>query len=182
MTSFGDSICSNTVTNMACKSCFSFIWLKDCNHSSEQPNLLAYICKFSEILSWKGETVVHVHSHMHFVQKEQNVIWYRVMYRQGYMIMIHCNFWNNMVTQGNLMSLNLFKISLLWLLIGTGAIHLIIYTKALFQTLVVFLKKVGIHQKLYSHQIYGASIIECNQPNSIKPKMVGRELRSCVNW
>jgi hypothetical protein len=47
---------------MACKSYFSFIWLKDWNHSSEQPNLLAYICKFSEINSWKGETVVHIHS------------------------------------------------------------------------------------------------------------------------
>jgi len=78
--------------------------------------------------------VVHVHSDMQFVQGEQNVISVScVMYRQGYMILIHCNFWNNMVTQGNLiMSLNLFKISPLWLLIGTGAIHLIVYTMALF--------------------------------------------------
>jgi len=29
---------------------------------------------------------------------------------------------------------------------------LLVYTKALFQTLVVYLKKVGIHRKLYSHQ------------------------------
>jgi hypothetical protein len=57
----------------------------------------------------------------------------------------------------------------------------------LFRFLDAFLKKggvnkKGVNKKSYAHQKYGVSVIECSQPNGVKPKKRERKLKGGVNW